>query len=295
MRTILLALLALVLALPARAAGPIPVVATLPDLADFTRQIGGPRVEVKSLLTGLEDVHTYEPKVSDVKAVSRARVMVTVGLGLEEWVKRLLRNAGRDGLIVAETSRGASLIADGGQHEGGHRHGPANPHIWLDPANVAVMCRNIAAALEKVDPAGRDTYREGLSAYLRRVDEAAARLRAEVAGLKDRRFLSYHPAWPYFARGFGFELAGVVSAIPGHEPSAKAMAALIERVRAEKIRVLVSEPQLSSKVPRLLAQEAGIRVVVLSDLLGYGSTKTYVEHMEENVRTLVSALREAPP
>jgi ABC-type Zn uptake system ZnuABC Zn-binding protein ZnuA len=283
----------LTVALPVRAAERVRVVATLPDLADFTRQIGGERVEVKSLLTGREDVHTYEPRVSDVKAVARARVLVTVGLGLEEWIDGLLRNARRKGLLVAEASRGALLIP---AREGdAHGHGPANPHIWLDPANVAIMCRNIAAALEAADPAGRDRYREGLASYLRHVEGTAARLRAEVARLEDRRFLSYHPAWPYFARGFGFVLAGVVAETPGHEPSAKALASLIERIRAEKIRVLVTEPQLSSKLPRLLAQEAGLRTVVLSDLLGYGRAKTYVEHMEENVRTLVAALKEARP
>lgn len=289
MRTIRLVLLLLALALPAQAAGALRVVTTLPDLADFTRQIGGSRVEVRSLLTGLEDIHTYEPKVSDVKAVAQARVFVMVGLGLEEWVNGLLENARTSGLVVAETSKGVRLIEEPGKHA----HGPGNPHIWLDPENVSGMCRNIVSALEAADPSAGDAYRKGLAAYLEKVRTTAARLRKEVSGLKDRRFLSYHPAWPYFARGFGFDLVGVVTESPGQEPSAKGLAALVDRLRKERIRVLVSEPQLSSKLPELLAREAGVRTVVLSDMLGYGRAKTYVEHMEENVHALMAALRGA--
>ena len=131
--------------------------------------------------------------------------------------------------------------------------------------------------------------------YLRKLDGAASGLRKEVARLRDGRFLSYHPAWPYLARGFGFKIVGEVTESPGQEPSAKALSALIKRIRAEKIRVLVTEPQLPSKLPRLLAQETGIRVVTLSDVLGYGGTQSYIEQMEANVRALLAAFREASP
>jgi ABC-type Zn uptake system ZnuABC Zn-binding protein ZnuA len=296
LRVLALALLVLALASPARPSEGVRVVTTLPELADFARKIGGARVEVTSLLTGLEDVHTYEPRMSDVRTVAGARVLVVVGLGLEEWLQSLVANAGNRNLVVVEASKGAKLIREEAapKDKHGHRHGPANPHVWLDPANVAPMCRNILAALEAADPAGRDFYHKNLAAFLQQVDEAARRLSAEVATLDDRRFLSYHPAWPYLARGFGFQLAGVVSPSPGQEPSARALANLTRRIRAEKIRVIVTEPQLSSKLPRLLAQETGIRVVVLSDVLGFGGSKSYLEHLEMTVRTLVSALREAP-
>jgi ABC-type Zn uptake system ZnuABC Zn-binding protein ZnuA len=251
---------------------------------------------VRALLSGLEDIHTYEPRVSDVKAVAGARVLLAVGLGLEEWLQGLVENAGNGDLLVVQTSKGVSLIreeARGGRPEKGHAHGDENPHVWLDPANAAVMCRNIAAALEAVDSTAGSFYRKRLEAYVKQLETAASRLRASAAALKDKRFLSYHPAWPYLAKGFGLSLVGVVTEDPAQEPSAKALAALVSRVRREKIRVLVTEPQLPSKIPRLLAQEAGVRVVTLSDLVGYGGTRTYLENLEANVRTLVTALSEA--
>lgn len=289
-------LLALFLAVPAQGADRLRVVTTLPDLADWTRQIGGDRVEVKSLLLGFESPHTYEPKVSDVKALAGSRVLVVVGLGLEEWIDGLVENARNSELLEVTASRGVPVIGE--KHavpEGGreaHAHPKGNPHVWLDPTDAAIMCRNIARGLAAADPSGQAYYRERLDAYLARLDATASRLRAEVARLPDRRFLSYHPAWPYFARGLGFEYLGAVTEIPGQEPSARALANLIDRIRREKIRALVAEPQLSSKVPDLLAQETGIRVVNLSPLLGTGHARTYLELLQANADALIAALRE---
>jgi ABC-type Zn uptake system ZnuABC Zn-binding protein ZnuA len=162
--------------------------------------------------------------------------------------------------------------------------------VWLDPANAEIMCRNIAAALEAADPQAGEAYQEGLASYLERLGETTRRLRQIVQTLPDRRFLSYHAAWPYFARGMGFQVVGVVTEMPGQEPSAKALAGLLERIRTEQIRVLATEPQLSSKIPDLLAQESGIRTVTLSPLLGAGPAKTYLELLEADTRALAQAL-----
>lgn len=289
-------LLAVLCASSASAALPVKVVTTLPDLADWVREIGGARVEVRSLLQGFENPHTYEPKVSDVKAVAGARVLVTVGLGLEEWLDGLVENARNSALLQVEASEGVPVLGDGGAEESdrGHAHAHGNPHVWLDPDNAESMCRNIARALEVADPAGASVYRDGLAAYVGRLQEVAGRLRREAGGLPDRRFIAYHASWPYFARSLGLEQAAVVAPIPGQEPSAKAVSELIARIRAEKLRVLVTEPQLSSKLPEVLSQEAGIRVVTLSTLLGAGPAKSYLELLEANARELIAALREPP-
>ncbi|MEW6486994.1 MAG: metal ABC transporter substrate-binding protein [Thermodesulfobacteriota bacterium] len=288
----------------ALASNAVRVVTTLPDLADWVRQIGGSQVDVRSLLQGFEDPHTYEPRVGDVKALAGARVLVKVGLGLEEWLDGLLENARNSELLVVEASRGVKVLGDeeaGHEdekdhgHRRGHDHGhpQGNPHVWLDPANAALMCRNIARALEVADPVAQDAYQKGLSAYLLRLEAALAGFREEVQTLEDRRFLSYHASWPYFARSLGLEEVGAVTRVPGQEPSAKALASLISRIREEQIRVLVTEPQLSSKIPDLLAQETGIRVVTLSTLLGTGPAPDYLGLFETNARTLIQALQES--
>lgn len=293
MGRIALAMIWALVATAAWGAGTIRVVTTLPDLADWVRHIGGERVEATSLLQGFENPHTYEPKVSDIRAVAGANVLVTVGLGLEEWIDGLVENSRNKTLLTVEAAEGVAVIgADAG---GGGHHGRGNPHVWLDPENAATMCRNIARGLEAADPAAGEHYQTGLAAYLKRLEAATRRIREAVAGLSDRRFVSYHPAWPYFARSLGFELAGVVTEIPGQEPSARALASLIQRIRSEEIRVLVTEPQLPSKLPRVLTQETGIRVVTLSPILGTGKAKDYLGLLESNADALISAFREPRP
>ncbi len=291
MRILLAVFLALSIALPAGAFDRIRVVTTLPDLADWVREIGGERVEVRSLITGLENPHTYEPRVSDVKAVAGSRVLVMVGLGLEEWVKGLVENARNSELEVIEAARGVPVIQGHEDH-----HGEAgNPHVWLDPGRAEILCRNIARGLETVDPFPGDYYELRYQDYRRRLRETAERIRERVRGLPDRRFIAYHPAWPYFAEGLGFELVGVITEIPGQEPSARGLAGLIDRIRNEKIRVLVTEPQLSSKIPELLRQETGIRVVTLSPLLGASPARSYLELLEQNASALIEALAGTRP
>src|SRR3989304_1731314 len=135
----------------------IKVVTTLNILEDFVRNIGGERVEVRSLLSGLESEHTYTPKPSDVIAVKEARILVTVGLGLEVWVNSLIRNASNNHLTMVTTSDGIPLIR--GEETEDHDHGGhfGNPHIWLDPERAKVMIRHITDALAKI---GRASCRE---------------------------------------------------------------------------------------------------------------------------------------
>ncbi len=293
MRALLVLWLVALLASPAAGLDRIRVVTTLPDLADWVREIGGDRVEVRSLLRGFENPHTYEPRVSDVKAVAGSRVLVRVGLGLEEWLDGLVENSRNSELIQIVAAEGVPVLG-AGEHDA-HGHAAGNPHVWLDPGRAAIMCRNIARGLEAADPFAGSYYQERLQAYVARLERTAEAIRQRVRSLKDRRFISYHPAWPYFAQGLGFELVGVVTRVPGQEPSARALARLVDRIRAERIPVLVTEPQLPSEIPELLREETGIRVVTLSPLLGVGPAKTYLELLERNATLLIEALSEASP
>ena len=293
MRALLVLWLVALLVSPAAGLDRIRVVTTLPDLADWVREIGGDRVEVRSLLRGFENPHTYEPRVSDVKAVAGSRVLVRVGLGLEEWLDGLVENSRNSELIQIVAAEGVPVL-DAGEHQA-HGHAAGNPHVWLDPGRAAIMCRNIARGLEAADPFAGSYYQERLRAYLARLERTAEAIRQQVRSLKDRRFISYHPAWPYFAEGLGFELVGVVTRVPGQEPSARSLARLVDRIRAERIPVLVTEPQLPSEIPELLREETGIRVVTLSPILGVGPAKTYLELLERNATLLIEALSEASP
>ncbi|HSA60722.1 MAG TPA: metal ABC transporter substrate-binding protein [Nitrospiraceae bacterium] len=284
----------------AEAPEPINVVVTIPVLKDLTEQVGRSHVRVISLLSGYENEHTYSPKPSDLVAVRKAQLLLEVGIGLEVWVSSLVKNAGGPSLRIVTTSQGIGLIRDHSDHhdearQGGEETEPGgNPHIWLDPENVAIMLRHITEALIKIDPAHTTDFRNNQAAYLQQLDRLRKELSERVKLLPDRRFIAHHPAWPYLARRFGFDIAGTIQMQSGTEPSALQLQALIEKIRKERIKVIVSEIQLSQKLPELLAKETRARVVVLTTLPGgLPGTETYLDMLRYNVLQLANALETA--
>jgi len=284
----------------AEAQDPIHVVVTIPVLKDLAEQVGGSHVRVTSLLSGYENEHTYSPKPSDLVTVRKAQLLFEVGLGLEVWVSSLVKNAGSPSLRVVTTSRGIGLIGDETDHHdgtqrGGEATGPGgNPHIWLDPENVTIMLRHITETLIKVDPAHATDFRNNQASYLRQLDRLRKELSERVKRLSDRRFIAHHPAWPYLARRFGFDIAATIQMQSGTEPSALQLQSLIDKIRKDRIKVIVSEIQLSQKLPDLLAKETKTRVVVLTTLPGgLPGTETYLDMLRYNVLQLANALEAA--
>ena len=269
-------------------AAPLKIVATLPILKDFADQVGREHVEVRTLITGLESEHSYSPKPSDLKALGEARLLLEVGLGLEVWVSGLVKNAGNATLRIVTTSEGVGLIRD----HASHASSAGNPHIWLDPENAKVMVRHIADALVAADPAHKDAYLMNLADYLRRLDQTQRDLLQRVAPLRDRRIVTHHAAWPYFARRFGFQIEGDILQQMGMEPSSTHLAEIAKRIKSGRIKVIVSEPQFNQKVVKALADETGARIVVLSPLPGtIKGTETYLSLLTYNVTKLVTALQ----
>ena len=300
--TLVLAILAGLSCYPARAEAqdPINVVVTIPVLKDLAEQVGRSHVRVRSLLSGYENEHTYSPKPSDLVAVRKAQLLFEVGIGLEVWVASLVKTAGSPSLRVITTSQGIDVIQD----DEGHRHGPhdegttdgatGNPHIWLDPDNAVIMLRHITDALTQIDPSHTDEYRNNQTAYLQQLDQLQTDLSRRVKSLPNRRFIAHHPAWPYFARHFGFEIAGTIQVQSGAEPSALHLQSLITTIKKDRVNVIVSEVQLSQRLPSLLAKESHARVVVLTTLPGgLPGTETYLDMLRYNVLQLADALGHA--
>ena len=274
---------------------PLNVVVTIPVLKDLTEQVGGPHVRVTSLLSGYENEHTYSPKPSDLVAVRKARLLFEVGIGLEVWVSSLVKNAGSASLRVVTTSTGIALLRDRPNRDGAahaaEEEGRGNPHVWMDPENATTMMRHITEALIQIDPAHATEYRTNQASYLRKLDQLQRDLSDRITRLADRRFIAHHPAWPYFARRFGFQIVGTIQPQSGSEPSALQLHGLIAKINKERIKVVVSEIQLSQKIPELLAKETGARVVVLTTLPGgLPHTETYLDMLRYNVLQLANAL-----
>lgn len=271
----------------ARQEGPderLTVMASILPLADFVRQIGGERVRVDVLVEPGASPHTFELVPSQLRAASKARLLVLNGVGLEYWAERLISAAGNPRLIVVDTSEGLPIIAGDADEPGG------NPHIWLSPRNAMHQVRKIRDALMRCDPGGAPTYEANSARYLDLLEMLDREIAREAAGFTHREFVAFHAAWAYFARDYGLKEAGVIERRPGQEPSPEDIAAIVRLVRSSGARAIFAEPQFSAKIAEAIAEEAGARVLFLNPL-GIPPDYGYLDTMRYNLRQIAEALR----
>ena len=299
-------LLLLVVALagpgPAGAASPdkIPTAASILPLGDFLDQLGGERIQVTVLIPPGASPHVFEPSPAAVAEAAKARVLVYVGAGLDPWVSRLVARRGPDDPGVVQATAGLPLIAEVAPHSHGHhpgkgaahRHEQGNPHVWLDPVLAQDICRRIAAALMAVDPEYREYYQGNLSRYLAELEALHREIEAAVASFRLKEFVSFHPAFTYFARRYGLTEAGVIEAAPGREPTPGHLKRLAAQLKKSGARAVFAEPQLSPRAAEVLAREAGVKVLILDPLGGrppYG--RDYLKLMRHNLAVMQQALQ----
>lgn len=266
----------------------LTVVTTLTVLADMIQQVGGDTVLVKALVPPGGEVHTYQPTPDDIKSVARAKIVFYNGAHLEEWIDETIRSAGRPDLRIFVLSQGLPTIMESGDEP--------NPHFWLDVANAKAYVEKIRDALGQVDSANAGRYAERARVYLAKLDGLDAWIQTEVDRIPSarRKLVTFHDAFPYFAKRYGFSLQGVVVASPGKEPSARELAALVLRIKRERVPAVFAEAQFSPKVLEVLAKDAGVRVVsnLYSDTLSAGpEADTYIAMMKHDVGEIVGVLR----
>ncbi|MEC4684910.1 MAG: metal ABC transporter substrate-binding protein [Nitrospirota bacterium] len=254
------------------------VVVTIPVLADFARNIGGNLVSVKSIITGLENPHTYEPRGSDVKAIARADLFVRVGLGLETWADKLVRNAGNSRLIQVSASRSCNVINN-------------NPHVWMDIENARQMVLAIMEGMVRADPSHADLYRRNAGLYIDRLLALDKRIKKPLSTLSGEAVVTAVPAFTYFLKRYGIEEAATIISVPGKEPSGRHLRTVITLMRKRGIRIILTVPQFPPRIPNMVAEETGAVVVVATQLPGsLPGTDTYIEMLQEDVRRILKAI-----
>ncbi len=280
-------------ALASPAADALNIVATTTVFADLVREAGGTSVRVTSLVPAGGDPHTYAPTPSDVRAIAGADLVVMNGLGVDDWLKPLL----------AEAKRPAGELVELGPNEPGVAYlagvagaaGSVNPHLWLNVAYAELYVKRIVAALEAAAPGRQAALQASGDAYLARLAALDTEIRTQVATIPaaNRKLVSYHDAFPYFAAAYGLTIVGTVVPAPGQDPSAGQVVALIDEIRASGVRAIFSEAQFNPKVEQQLAAEAGVTVVsnLYNDALGPPPLDTYEAIMRWDATRVVEALR----
>lgn len=242
------------------ATGKIQAVATISVLQDLVQQVGGDRVEVSTIVPVGGSPETFQPSPSDAQRISEAQVVFQNGAGLEEWLGDLVQSAGGNDVKVVELSRDMNIV------EG-------NPHLWLNVSNAAIYVEKIRDTLIEADPEGAETYRANAREYLAELEELDRYIEEQAASIPEerRKLVTFHDAFPYFAKAYGFDLIGVILQNPDAEPSGRRVADLIREIENEEVPAVFTEPQFNSKLADTIAAEADVEVYEL-----------YTDTLEEN-------------
>jgi zinc/manganese transport system substrate-binding protein len=261
------------------------VVTTTSVLADFARTLTGPEVDVRDLTAAGSDPHDYQPTAGDLHAMEKALVIVINGIGIEPWFGRA-QAATSPSATTVTASDGVTVVED-------------DPHIWLDPANATVMIDNMAPALAAALPEQAAAIRARQMSLRVQFAQLDTEIRTRLATVTDRRLVTNHDAFGYFARRYGLEVVG--SVIPTFDTSAELSTSdvrkLVATIKAEQIQTIFSEARVPSKSAQAIATETGVRIFAEEDgLFGDGlgprntPTGTYLGMMRHNADVIARGL-----
>ena len=275
-RTALAAALAAALLSPAAADAEVRILACEPEWAALAEEIGGDDVTVHSATHGRQDAHYIRARPSLIAKVRRAKILLCSGADLEVgWLPVLLeRGAGR---IVQPGQPGHIMAADhvevlerpealdrslGDIHPGG------NPHVHLDPRNMAILAGVLTERLERIDPERAAAYRQRLASFQTRWAEAMAGWQERAAGLRGMKVVVYHKAWVYLLRWAELERIAVLERVSGVPPTASHLVEILDQVRDSGASAILRAPHEPEDASDWLSGKTGIPVVDLPFTVG---------------------------
>jgi zinc/manganese transport system substrate-binding protein len=239
------------------ASGQLEVVATTTQIGDWVREVGGDAVSVHQILQPNTDPHEYEPRPSDVEETATAELVFANGDDLDAWMDQIVSDGGSDATVV-DLGAGVPERLPG---EGGEEASRFDPHWWHDPRNAEAAVSEIERRLAAADPSAKGEFERNADSYLgelRSLDASIARCIDSVP-LSERKLVTDHDAFNYFAARYGIEVVGAV--IPSQtthaQPSAKDLSELAEVIEREHVKAVFPESSIGPKVAEAIARQTG--------------------------------------
>ena len=262
-------IVALLIAACGRQEEPMPVkkinvVSTVAPITSIVENIAGDKVRVTGIIPEGINSHTFEPVPTDIKILAAADLLILNGLELEiptlKLAKANMKQSARILLLGDKTITEQDYIYDFSFPKS---HGHPNPHLWLNPQYVARYAVLVRDELVRIDPDNKNGYEQNASAYLKRIETLDQAIEQAVQTIPEsnRRLLTYHDSWPYFARRYGFEIIGAVQPSDFSDPSPREVKRLIDQIRNEKVPAVFGSEVFPSPVLEQIAREGKTRYI----------------------------------
>jgi zinc transport system substrate-binding protein len=286
-----LACLAVVGTGPAAEAQPKPqptlkIGVTLHPYYSWTKNVVGdlPGYEVRSLLPGEIDAGDYQPRPDDIKKIVDLDAIVVNGIGHDDFIAPMIKASGNTKLVVIrpnETTPQIRFVNGKG----------VNSHTFISFTNAIQQTYAIQKALAALRPKDAEGLQRNASEYARRLRLIKSRAAQQLAEAKITRVVTVHDGYGYLLQEFGLEVAGVVQPSHGLTPSAAELRDMVKLLQREKIRVVFSEETFPEAMLKVLRDEAGVRVYVITHIAsGPYTADKFEREMQRNVDTMIRAL-----
>jgi len=240
--------------------GQLRVVTTVSPITNIVQNIVGDRAAVTGIVPEGTNSHTFEPAPSDAQAMGEADVVFINGLHLEEPTRELAEANVRDGVDIVElggmTITPAEYIFDFSFPQ---EQGDPNPHLWTHPLYAKRYAEIVADTLSELDPGDAAFYADNYEAFAARIDELDGLVREVIASVppENRKLLTYHDSFPYFAREYGWQVIGAIQPSDFAEPTAQDVARLIDQIREQQVPAIFGSEVFPSPVLEQIADETG--------------------------------------
>jgi ABC-type Zn uptake system ZnuABC Zn-binding protein ZnuA len=240
------------------------VATTVSPITNIVQNVGGDRIEVTGIVPEGTNSHTFEPAPSDARLLADADIVFINGLHLEENTRELAEANVREGVEIVplgdRTIVPGQYIYDFSFPVAG---GDPNPHLWTNPLYARRYAEIVRSELALLSPRDAVYFERNLQAFTERINalDAAIREVTETVPVENRKLLTYHDSFPYFAREYGWDIIGAIQPSDFFEPTAQDVAALIEQIRAEGVPAIFGSEVFPSPVLEQIAEESGAEYV----------------------------------
>lgn len=267
----------------------LDIVASFSILGDMVKQVAGDQANVTTIVGPDADAHIYQPSVEDARRVADADVIFVNGLGFETWSESLINESNSQAEVFVATKDVTPVLVDG----------ETDPHAWNSLQNGVLYVQNIANALSVVSPDHKATFTTNAAAYITRLETLDTDAKTRLAELPEHRrtVVTAHDAFGYLADAYDLNFLAPVGIDTDVEPSAQALAKLIDQLRADNAAALFVENITSPVLVQQISDETGIQLGgrLFSDALSElgGPATSYEAMFQHNLNTLLTALGSA--
>lgn len=261
----------------------LKVTVSIQPLKEFAEIIGGDKIDVTSLVPNGGEPHDFEPKTKDLVELNRSQVFIYNGLGMEEWIDKVLESIDNKDLEIINSSNGVNKLMTDGK---------VDPHIWLSLQEAKIQTLNIKNGFIKVDPKNKDYYEKNYENFKNQLDDTYNQYKNKFSVLKNKEFIAGHSAFGYLCRDFGLNQKSVENLFGEGEITPQNLKELVDYCKNNNIRTIFMPHLASPKVSETLANEVGAKVETIYSLESKEDDLSYIDAMKINLDKILKSLNQ---